>query len=97
MIYDDQLFAPSQETQGRTEGDGELYARVPLSDDIRKDEISVKTNVTDIARRIARLKWLWAEHIARRTNDRWVIEFLNGIHVPEDVVSVSLQQDEATS
>jgi hypothetical protein len=27
--------------------------------------------VTDIAQRIAKLKWQWAGHIARRTDGRW--------------------------
>ncbi|KAI8440994.1 hypothetical protein MSG28_009271 [Choristoneura fumiferana] len=30
-----------------------------------------RTKVTDIARRIAKLKWQWAGHIARRTDGRW--------------------------
>ncbi|KAJ8705153.1 hypothetical protein PYW07_010980 [Mythimna separata] len=34
--------------------------------DIRK-----RTKVTDIARRIAKLKWQWAGHIASRTDGRW--------------------------
>ncbi|KAL0860164.1 hypothetical protein ABMA27_010471 [Loxostege sticticalis] len=35
------------------------------------DEIRRRTKVTDIARRIANLKWQWAGHIARRTDGRW--------------------------
>jgi hypothetical protein len=38
---------------------------------IRNDEIRKRTKVTDIARRIADLKWHWAGHIARRTDGRW--------------------------
>jgi hypothetical protein len=44
---------------------------VSLRDRIRKDEIRKRTKVTDIARRIADLKWQWAGHIARRTDGRW--------------------------
>ncbi|KAI8421377.1 hypothetical protein MSG28_009457 [Choristoneura fumiferana] len=44
---------------------------VSLRDRIRNDDIRNRTKVTDIARRIAKLKWQWAGHIARRTDDRW--------------------------
>jgi hypothetical protein len=44
---------------------------VSLRDRIRNDEIRKRTKITDIARRIADLKWQWAEHIARRTDGRW--------------------------
>jgi hypothetical protein len=37
-----------------------------------RDRIRKRTKVTDIARRIADLKWQWAGHIARRTDGRWV-------------------------
>ena len=30
-----------------------------------------RTGVTDIAQRVGTLKWRWAGHIARRTDDRW--------------------------
>ncbi|KAI8437485.1 hypothetical protein MSG28_011804 [Choristoneura fumiferana] len=49
---------------------------VSLRDRIRNDDIRSRTNVTDIARRIARLKWQWAGHIARRTDGRWCQEVL---------------------
>jgi hypothetical protein len=44
---------------------------VSLRDRIRNDEIRKRTKVTDIARRIADLKWQWAGHIAMRTDGRW--------------------------
>ena len=44
---------------------------VSLRDRIRNDEIRKRTKVTDIAQRISKLKWQWAGHIARRTDDRW--------------------------
>jgi hypothetical protein len=44
---------------------------VSLRDRISNDEISKRTKVADIARRIADLKYQWAGHIARRTDGRW--------------------------
>jgi hypothetical protein len=44
---------------------------VSLLDRIRNDKIRKVIKVTDIARRIADLKWQWAGHIARRTDGRW--------------------------
>jgi hypothetical protein len=44
---------------------------VSLRDRIRNDEIRKRTQVTDIARGIADLKWQWAGHFARRTDGRW--------------------------
>ncbi|RVE41117.1 hypothetical protein evm_014233 [Chilo suppressalis] len=44
---------------------------ISLRDRVRNDEIRRRTKVTDIARRIAQLKWNWAGHIARRTDGRW--------------------------
>ncbi|CAH2228161.1 jg22444 [Pararge aegeria aegeria] len=32
---------------------------------------SVETRVTDIAQRVLKLKWKWAGHVARRTDERW--------------------------
>ena len=40
---------------------------VSLSDQIRKEYIRRGTKVTDIARRIVKLKWQWAGQIACRT------------------------------
>ncbi|CAH2242224.1 jg25157 [Pararge aegeria aegeria] len=34
------------------------------------------TRVTDIAHRVAKLKWQWAWHIARRTDGRWGLKVL---------------------
>ncbi|CAH2208849.1 jg14 [Pararge aegeria aegeria] len=39
-----------------------------LRDKIRNVEICRKTRVTDIAQRVAKLKWQWAGHISRRTD-----------------------------
>ncbi|CAH2234449.1 jg6126 [Pararge aegeria aegeria] len=50
---------------------------VSLRDQIKNEEIRRRTRVTDIAQRVAKLKWQWAGHIARRTDGRW------GLKVPE--------------
>ncbi|CAH2216892.1 jg8059 [Pararge aegeria aegeria] len=43
---------------------------VSLRDQIRSEEIRRRTKVTDIAQRVAKQKWQWAGHIARRTDGR---------------------------
>jgi hypothetical protein len=40
-------------------------------DRIRYQEMRQRTEVTDIAHRISMLKWQWAGHISRRTDNRW--------------------------
>ncbi|CAH2232993.1 jg19868 [Pararge aegeria aegeria] len=50
---------------------------VSLPDQIRNEEIRRRTKVTDIAQRVAMLRWQWAEHIARRTDGRWGSKVLN--------------------
>ncbi|CAH2241191.1 jg3256 [Pararge aegeria aegeria] len=49
---------------------------VSLRDQIRNEEIRRRTGVTDIAQRVAKLKWQWAGHIARRTDGRWGLKVL---------------------
>ncbi|CAH2248040.1 jg12743 [Pararge aegeria aegeria] len=52
---------------------------VSLRDQIRNDE-----RVTDIAQRVAKLKWQWAGHIARKTDGRWgfkVLEWHSTVHM----------------
>ncbi|CAH2232146.1 jg20821 [Pararge aegeria aegeria] len=45
---------------------------VYLRDQIRNEEIRYKrTRVTDIAQRVTKLKWQWADHIVRRKDGRW--------------------------
>ncbi|CAH2236015.1 jg7307 [Pararge aegeria aegeria] len=44
---------------------------VSLHDRIRNVEIRKRTRVTDIAQRVAKLKWQWAGHIVRRKDGRW--------------------------
>ena len=44
---------------------------VSLKDRIRNEVIRQRTKVTDIAERISKLKWQWAGHICRRTDNRW--------------------------
>ncbi|CAH2235069.1 jg14552 [Pararge aegeria aegeria] len=45
-------------------------------DQIRNEEIRTRTRATDIAQRVAKLKWQWARHIARRTDGRWGLKVL---------------------
>ncbi|CAH2235516.1 jg19493 [Pararge aegeria aegeria] len=47
-----------------------------LRDQIRKEEIRRRTRVTDIAQRVAKLKWQWVGHVARRTAGRWGLTVL---------------------
>ncbi|CAH2264014.1 jg16397 [Pararge aegeria aegeria] len=49
---------------------------VSLRDLIRNEKIRRRTRVTDIAQRVAKLKWQWAGHIARRTDGRWGLKVL---------------------
>ncbi|CAH2241458.1 jg15655 [Pararge aegeria aegeria] len=49
---------------------------VSLRDQIRNEEIRKRTRVTDIAQRVAKLKWQWAGHITRRTDGRWGLKVL---------------------
>ena len=44
---------------------------VSLKDRIRNEVIRQRTRVTDIAHRISKLKWQWAGHVCRRTDERW--------------------------
>jgi hypothetical protein len=44
---------------------------VSLRERIRNQVIRQRTKVADIAHRISRLKWQWAGHISRRTDNRW--------------------------
>ncbi|CAH2242842.1 jg26477 [Pararge aegeria aegeria] len=44
---------------------------VSIRDQIRNVEIRRRTRVTDIAQRVAKLKWQWAGHIVRRNDGRW--------------------------
>ncbi|CAH2239742.1 jg12162 [Pararge aegeria aegeria] len=44
---------------------------VSLRGQIRIEDIRRRTRVTDIARRVAKLKWQWAGRIDRRTDVYW--------------------------
>ncbi|XP_050298560.1 uncharacterized protein LOC126737626 [Anthonomus grandis grandis] len=44
---------------------------VTTYDHIRNDEIQRRTKVTDVMRRVAKLKWRWAGHVARQDLPRW--------------------------
>ncbi|CAH2243395.1 jg5200 [Pararge aegeria aegeria] len=49
---------------------------VSLRDQIRNGKIRRRARVTDIAQRVAKLKWQRAGHIARRTDGRWGLKVL---------------------
>ncbi|CAH2241948.1 jg9066 [Pararge aegeria aegeria] len=49
-----------------------------IRDQIRNEEIRRRTRVTDLAQRVAKLKWQWAGHIARRTDGRGGLRCWNG-------------------
>ncbi|CAH2260552.1 jg18260 [Pararge aegeria aegeria] len=50
---------------------------VSLRDRIRNVEIRRRTRVTDIAQRVAKLKWQWADHLVRRKDGRWSPELVS--------------------
>ncbi|CAH2229143.1 jg20756 [Pararge aegeria aegeria] len=50
---------------------------VSLRDLIKNEEIRRRTRVINIAQRVAKLKWQWAGHIARK-NDVGVLRYWNG-------------------
>ena len=49
---------------------------ISLRDKIQNNEIRRRTGVADVVRRITTLKWNWAGHIARTTDDRWTKKIL---------------------
>ncbi|CAH2208223.1 jg23204 [Pararge aegeria aegeria] len=49
--------------------------RVCLRDPIRNEEIRRKTKVTNVAKRVAKMKWQWAG-IARKTDGCWGLKVL---------------------
>jgi hypothetical protein len=56
---------------GRLARYGKNYAWISLRDRIRNQVVRQRTKVTDIAHRIRMLKWQWAGHVNRRTDNRW--------------------------
>ena len=44
---------------------------ISLRDKITNQWIRQQTKIVDVMERISSLKWNWAGHIARMTNDRW--------------------------
>lgn len=55
---------------------------VPPRDRIRNEVIRERTKVIDIVHRIKELKWQWASHISRKTDNG----FLSGVRVSAKVV-----------
>ncbi|CAH2239460.1 jg21469 [Pararge aegeria aegeria] len=71
---------PHKKAQSLSASDGESYypekIAVSLRDQIKNEEIRIRTRFTDIAQPVAKLKWQWAGHIARRTDGRWGVKVL---------------------
>ncbi|KAJ2938424.1 hypothetical protein O0L34_g12865 [Tuta absoluta] len=44
---------------------------IKLQDRVRNEEIRRRTRVVDVGKRITKLKWAWAGHLARRDDGRW--------------------------
>ncbi|CAH2219909.1 jg23542 [Pararge aegeria aegeria] len=71
---------------------------VSLCDQIRNVEIRRRTKVTDIAQRVAKLKWQWAGHIVRRKDGRWgpkVLEWqphTEAVHADASITEVGQRQ-----
>ncbi|CAH2241463.1 jg15660 [Pararge aegeria aegeria] len=59
---------------------GSSMLGVSLLDQIRNEEIRRRTRVTNIAQRVAKLKWQWAGDIARRKDGRWGPKVLEWQH-----------------
>ncbi|CAH2241367.1 jg15566 [Pararge aegeria aegeria] len=64
-------YGTHKKAQSCSAGDGESYSE---SDQIRNEEI--RRRATDIAQRVAKLKWQWAGHIVRSTDGRWGLKVL---------------------
>src|SRR6202012_1936086 len=50
---------------------------ISLQDKITNQWIRQQTEVVDVMERIASLKWNWAGHIARMTDERWTVNIMN--------------------
>ncbi|CAH2229729.1 jg4498 [Pararge aegeria aegeria] len=68
----------SRDTKSLSERWRELCSEY-LRDKIRNVEIRRRTRVTNLAQRVAVLKWQWAGHIVRRRDGRWT-RCWNGSH-----------------
>ncbi|CAG9839094.1 unnamed protein product [Diabrotica balteata] len=44
---------------------------ISLRDRIRNIDIRERTKITDVAERIARLKWQWVRHVSRDNHEKW--------------------------
>ena len=48
-----------------------VHSRLFFGEVWDNEVIRQRTKVVDIAHKIGKLKWQWADHISRRTNDCW--------------------------
>ncbi|CAH2270083.1 jg16543 [Pararge aegeria aegeria] len=65
---------------------------VSLRDKIRNVEIRRRTRVTDVAQRVAKLKWQWPGHIVRRRDRRFGPRCWNGSPALVNAALVHVQQ-----
>ncbi|CAH2237226.1 jg11197 [Pararge aegeria aegeria] len=64
-------YGPHEKAQSHSEGDGESYARSIYMIKSEMWRSVEEPELTDIAQRVAKLKWQWAGHIVRRRDGRW--------------------------
>ncbi|CAH2261416.1 jg26747 [Pararge aegeria aegeria] len=69
-------YGPHNKAQRHSAGDERVMLGVSLRDQIRNEEIRRRTRVTDIAERVAKLKWQWAGQKARKTDGSWGLKVL---------------------
>ena len=49
---------------------------IRLSDKIKNETIRKETRVTDVLEKIRNLKWRWAGHVCRMSDDRWTYKIM---------------------
>ncbi|CAH2228318.1 jg3885 [Pararge aegeria aegeria] len=77
-IVDEYVYLGHTIQLGRSNFEKEVNRRIQLGWAAfgKLRDIFSRTRVTDIAQRVAKLKWQWAGHIARRTDGRWGLKVL---------------------
>ncbi|CAH2265003.1 jg25133 [Pararge aegeria aegeria] len=79
MTYGSEIWSPTMVLIRRLRVTQRAMERAMLGshrNQIRNEEIRIRTRVTDIAQRVAKLKWQWAERIARRPDGCWGLKVL---------------------
>ena len=77
MLYGAQTWSLTSRQQERLRvaqrGMERRMLGVTRRDKIRNDEIRRRTGVTDVVQMARNLKWSWAGHISRRSDNRWTV------------------------